>query len=122
MHSSNQFNHIEIFYFRYSSKTLYKDLRFTSFEIGTNIMKMYHILNKPIEAFSTVTEPKTTGIFKTVTCFTVLMDLLFENGMYDEVCKIFKIVQQKQINGLLFPFPCYILYQAALYKLVCVTN
>lgn len=47
------------------------------------------------------------------------MDLLFKNGLYDDVMQIMDIVKDKQITGSRFPRNVVVLAMAAAYKKVC---
>ncbi|XP_054277522.1 pentatricopeptide repeat-containing protein 2, mitochondrial-like [Macrosteles quadrilineatus] len=93
-----------------------KDLRFGSFVFGPVIMRMYHTLNKPKEALKIFKNPDVDGFFDQIASFQILMDLLYNNEMYDEVMEVMDIVKNKQLPGNRYPRNVVVLTFAAAYK------
>ena len=81
-------------------------------------MRFYHLANKPTEALALLTNPKTVGLFDQFTSYQIAMDLLLENKMYNEVIEVFKIVQQRNIQGSKYPKNPVILVMAAFFRMV----
>lgn len=46
------------------------------------------------------------------------MDLLYNNGRYEDVVKVFDVVEARQNQGTRYPRSVVMLYVAALYKMV----
>lgn len=46
------------------------------------------------------------------------MDLLFKNERYEDVVKVFDVVEARQSQGTRYPRSVVIIYMAALYKMV----
>lgn len=93
-----------------------KELRFGSFVFGPVVMRMYHFLNKPNEALEAFKDPALGEFFDQLVSIQILMDLLFENAMYDKVIEVFEIVKDKQLQGSKYPKNAVTLAFAALYK------
>ncbi|KAL1129869.1 hypothetical protein AAG570_012813 [Ranatra chinensis] len=94
-----------------------KELRFGSFVFGPVVMRMYHYLNKPIEALAAFRNSEMDNFFDQLISFQILMDLLLKNNMYDEVLEVFDIVKNKQLQGAKYPKNAVVLALAACYKL-----
>lgn len=88
------------------------------FVFGPVVMRYYYHVKKPKEAFRSIMDPKLAGIFDQHMTFQLAMDLLLKNEMYNEVIELFKLVQQRAINGDRFPKNCCILVMAALHQMV----
>ena len=50
--------------------------------------------------------------------FVILMDLLFENGRYEDVIKVMDEVKDRRVAGYKFPNDCLVLLAASCCKLV----
>lgn len=79
-------------------------------------MRLYYILNKPHEALEAMRNPETTLIFKELSSFIILCDLLYENKMYMEVLEVFDLFSNKPFHK--FPQNIIIVSFASCYKLV----
>jgi len=93
-------------------------VRFGSFAFGPVIMRFYHLANKPTEVLSLLNNPKTVGLFDQFTSYQIAMDLLIRNKMYNEVIEVFKLVQDRNIQGSRYPKNPFIIATAALYRMV----
>lgn len=63
------------------------------------------------------------GFFDQVTSYHIALDLLYKKGMYDEMLKVFDLLQDRQLYGSKYPRECVVLALAACYKLVsCLNN
>lgn len=58
------------------------------------------------------------GFFEQLSSYQVLMDLLFVNGMYNNMLDVYKSIQEKQLQIAKFPKGVMMLVFAACYKLV----
>jgi len=94
-----------------------RHLRFGNFIFGPVVMRMYHHLNQPKLALEAFTDPELDGFFEQLASYQVLCDLLYRNGNYDDIIKVFDIVKSKQVQGQRFPRNITILVFAACYKL-----
>ncbi|XP_075217006.1 pentatricopeptide repeat-containing protein 2, mitochondrial-like [Lycorma delicatula] len=93
-----------------------KDLRFGSFVFGPVVMRMYYNLNKPLEALKLIKNPELDGFFDQIMTFQVLLDLFYNNKMYDEVIEIFEILKKKQLSGTKFHRHPLVIVTAACYQ------
>lgn len=93
-----------------------KDLRFGRFVFGPVVMRMYYVLNKPLEALE-VFNAIESDFFDQLATYQILMDLLLKNNMLTEVIEVFDKLKKKQINGTTYPRNCVVLVLAACYKL-----
>lgn len=122
-------------FFRFNKQN--KQLRFGSFKFGPIVMRMFHILNQPQLAMKVMKvkiskifmiflpnfqcfqdQENFDGFFDQLITFQIYLDLLYNNEMYNEVLVAFKEIEQKQLEGALFPRNSFILALAACYKLV----
>jgi len=58
------------------------------------------------------------GFFNHLSSYQILMDLLFINGMFDEILTVYKSIQDRQLQIAKFPRGVMMLVFAACYKLV----
>ncbi|VVC32605.1 Tetratricopeptide-like helical domain [Cinara cedri] len=94
-----------------------KGLRFGNFTFGPVVMRMYYHLNKPDIALKVYNDPEMDGFFDQLSSYQVLMDLLFVNGMFDQILDVYKSIQEKQLQIAKFPKGVMMLVFAACYKL-----
>lgn len=59
-----------------------------------------------------------SGFFDQLITYQILLDLLYENQKYEEILEAFKLIQDKQIEGMKYPKNVILLVYAALYKMV----
>jgi len=96
---------------RYASQ---ESLRVGVFQFGPVIMRMLHHSKKPdlaLELFN-----NQTGFFAQMSSYLVLMDLLYEEGMYDKVLETFDKVAENMKQLDRFPRDCATLALAACYQ------
>ncbi|KAK9498123.1 hypothetical protein O3M35_004002 [Rhynocoris fuscipes] len=94
-----------------------KDLRFGSFVFGPVVMRMYHFLNRPEEAYQIFFNREMDGFFDQLKSFHIILDLLYKNKMYPEMFEIFEVIKRKQVQGTKYPKTAVILMLAACYKM-----
>lgn len=92
-------------------------LRFGNFTFGPVVMRMYYHLNKPDIALKLFNDPEMDGFFNHLSSYQILMDLLFINGMFDEILTVYKSIQDRQLQIAKFPKGVMMLVFAACYKL-----
>lgn len=63
-------------------------------------------------------DPEMDGFFNHLSSYQILMDLLFINGMFDEILTVYKSIQDRQLQIAKFPRGVMMLVFAACYKLV----
>lgn len=93
-----------------------KELRFGSFVFGPVVMRMYYSLNKPLEALKIFKNQELSGFFDQIVSYQLLMDLLYNNNLFDEVIEVFDIVKSQQLTGTRFHKHPVILALAACYR------
>ncbi|KAI5709651.1 hypothetical protein M8J76_014154 [Diaphorina citri] len=94
-----------------------KELRFGAYTFGPVIMRLYHHLNQPEDALELFLHEDFKSFFAQNNSYQVLMDLLYNNGRYEDVVKVFDIVEARQNQGTRYPRSVVMLYVAALYKM-----
>lgn len=92
-----------------------REMRFGSFIFGPVVMRMYHYLNRPIEALDAFNDPALAGFFDQLGSLQILMDLLLKNELYDDVVAVFEEVKNKQLQGAKYPKNAVVLVLAACY-------
>lgn len=93
-----------------------QELRFGSFVFGPVVMRTYYLLNKPVEALKIFKNPQLDGFFDQVMSYQILMDLLFNNDMFDEVMEVYDVIKKRQLMGTKFHRHPTVLVFAACYK------
>lgn len=68
--------------------------------------------------FQCFEDPANQGFFDQLISYQILLDLLYNNEMYNEMFSVFKTVQDRQINMSKFPKYPVVLILAACYKQV----
>uniref|UniRef100_A0A8D8ZLA4 Pentatricopeptide repeat-containing protein 2, mitochondrial n=1 Tax=Cacopsylla melanoneura TaxID=428564 RepID=A0A8D8ZLA4_9HEMI len=94
-----------------------KELRFGNYIFGPVVMRLYHHLNQPDEALELFLHEDFKFFFTQNNSYHLLLDLLFKNEKYEDVLKVFDIIETRQSQGSRYPRSAIILYLAALYKL-----
>lgn len=62
--------------------------------------------------------PELNGVFDQLSSHIVLMDLLFNSGMYEEVIEVYRILRDKQLIFGRHPRNIMVIVFAAYYKIV----
>ncbi|PNF38994.1 hypothetical protein B7P43_G05983 [Cryptotermes secundus] len=101
--------------FRFNQQN--KEVRFGSYVFGPVVMRMYYFLNKPDEALEVFKDPDLEDFFAQLGTYQILMDLLFENGKYQDILDVFEIIKQRQHQEAKYPKNVVILTFAACFKL-----
>jgi pentatricopeptide repeat domain-containing protein 2 len=94
-----------------------KHLRFGNFVFGPVVMRMYHFLNEPNQALAAFKDEELDGMFDQITTMQVLGDLLYRNGMYQEVLDVLEIAKKKQVQGFKYPRNITVLALASCWKM-----
>lgn len=81
-------------------------------------MRTYHFLNAPAEALALVRDPELDGMFDQLVTYQILMDLLYQNEMYQDVLDLLEVLQEKQVQGVKFPKNAVVLAMASCWKMV----
>ncbi|KAI5635111.1 pentatricopeptide repeat-containing protein 2, mitochondrial [Phthorimaea operculella] len=92
------------------------EYRFGSFVFGPVVMRMFHFLDAPTEALKCFNDPANDGFFDQLVSYQILLDLLYNNEMYDEMFGVFEKIKEKQINMTKYPKYPVVLILAACYK------
>lgn len=101
--------------FKFNSQN--KELRFGAYTFGPVVMRLYHHLNQPDEALELFLHEDFKTFFTQNNSYHLLMDLLFKNERYEDIIKLFDIVESRQSQGTRYPRSLVNLYLAALYKI-----
>lgn len=94
-----------------------KELRFGAYTFGPVVMRLYHHLNQPNEALELFLNEDFKTFFTQNNSYHLLVDLLFKNERYEDVVKVFDVVEARQSQGTRYPRSVVIIYLAALYKM-----
>ena len=86
-------------------------------------MRAYHFLNEPFQALAAVKDSELGGLFDYYDTYLVIMDLLYSNGLHQEVLDLYEVIREKtEINRALNPkynpTDAAILAMASCWKLV----
>jgi pentatricopeptide repeat domain-containing protein 2 len=107
---------VGLLYCRFNQQN--KHLRFGNYVFGPVVMRMYYFLNQPKAALELLKDPELEGFFDQLSSYQVLCDLLYNNGMYQEVLDVFEIVKSRQVSGTRYPRNVLMLVFASCYKMV----
>lgn len=96
-----------------------QELRFGSFVFGPVVMRMFYHLNSPDAALECFLDPSLGSFFDQVATYTLLLDLLFINGKYEELLKAYNAIRERQVGGKLGAPPrnVVVLTLAACYRM-----
>jgi len=94
-----------------------QELRFGTYIFGPVAMRMFYYLNEAQTALQCFKENSSNGFFDQWTSYQILLDLLYNNGMYQDVLDTYDIIREKQMEGSKFPKYAMIIVFGALYKL-----
>ncbi|EFA06421.2 pentatricopeptide repeat-containing protein 2, mitochondrial [Tribolium castaneum] len=94
-----------------------KELRFGNFVFGPVIMRMFYTHNKADLALECFKAPEFDGIFDQLITYQILLDLLYENGKYQEILDTFEVIKGRQLEGTKYPRNSVVLVMAACYKM-----
>jgi pentatricopeptide repeat domain-containing protein 2 len=67
-------------------------------------------------------DPELEDFFAQLGTYQILMDLLFENGRYQDILDVFEIIKQRQHQEAKYPKNVVVLTFAACYKLVSISS
>ncbi|KAL5004236.1 hypothetical protein ScPMuIL_017692 [Solemya velum] len=87
------------------------------FQFGPIIMRLLHSLGKPEVAYQMFNDEDMTGLFKQVSSYLIMMDMLYETGRYGEVLDLFDQLHERNISYLKYPPDPTTLAFAALYRM-----
>lgn len=93
-----------------------KEVRFGNFIFGPVVMRMFHHLKEEELALQCFKNPNMDGFFDQLTSYQILVDMLYENGRYQDVRDVFKIIKSRQIQGGIYPKHVLVVVFAACYK------
>lgn len=68
--------------------------------------------------FQCFTEENGNGFFDQLVSYQILLDMLYNNGKYDEVIKTFEMIKSRQVQGGKYPKHVIVLVFASCYKQV----
>lgn len=94
-----------------------KEVRFGNFIFGPPVMRYFHFIKDSNTAFELFKDEQLGGFFDQIITYQILLDLLFENGQYQQVLDAFDVIQARQLSGARNPKHVIILVFAACYKL-----
>ncbi|XP_050505782.1 pentatricopeptide repeat-containing protein 2, mitochondrial-like [Diabrotica virgifera virgifera] len=94
-----------------------KELRFGSFVFGPVVLRLFHHYNRPDLALECFKSDELSGFFDQIISYQILLDLLYENQMYQEILDCADFIKDKQMEGMKYPRNVVVLAMAACYKL-----
>lgn len=95
-----------------------KQLRFGNFVFGPVLMRMFHLHNKPDLAIECFKSPQLTGFFDQLITYQIFLDLLYENGKYEDILSMCQLIKERQLESAKYPRNVIVLTMAACYKIV----
>jgi len=90
--------------------------RFGNFIFGPPLMRVFYYLKDPDTALKLFNNSM-DGFFDQLITYQILMDLLYENGRYQDVLNTFDTIKSRQVQGGRYPKNVVVLTFAACYKL-----
>ncbi|XP_068895449.1 pentatricopeptide repeat-containing protein 2, mitochondrial-like [Tenebrio molitor] len=94
-----------------------KQLRFGNFVFGPVLMRMFHLHNKPDLAIECFKSPQLTGFFDQLITYQIFLDLLYENGKYEDILSMCQLIKKRQLESAKYPRNVIVLTMAACYKI-----
>lgn len=94
-----------------------KEVRFGNFVFGPVIMRLLHHLKESDTALKLFYDESLGGFFDQLGTYQIILDLLYEKGLYKEVLDTFDVIQSRQLQGSRYPKHGIIVVFAACYKL-----
>lgn len=94
-----------------------QELRFGSYVFGPVIMRMFHHLGEVDTAYNCFKDPALDGLFDQWATYQILLDMLYDNGRYNDVIDTFKHIYDKQSEGGRYPKYAMVVVFGACYKL-----
>nr|XP_027196918.1 pentatricopeptide repeat-containing protein 2, mitochondrial-like [Dermatophagoides pteronyssinus] len=98
-----------------------ESLRFGLFQFGPIVMRLARHLNN-VDMAMWIFNPKYKNFFTQISSVTIAMDILLENGHYQDVIKLFDYATTKFDFDVKYPIDFVVLYFAACYKLNTVES
>lgn len=92
-------------------------LRFGNYIFGPVIIRLFHFLNKPIDALNVYNDERYNLFFDNLSSHLILTDLLFNNGLYESVIKVYYSLRSKQLLFGKYPRAIMVYVFGAYYKL-----
>jgi pentatricopeptide repeat domain-containing protein 2 len=93
-----------------------KEIRFGNFIFGPVVMRLlFHIKNTDL-ALKLFKDPEMNGFFDQSSSYQILVDMLYEEGRYQDVFDVFQTIRSRQIQGEMYPRHVVLLVFAACYK------
>ncbi|KAH9493690.1 regulation of mRNA processing [Dermatophagoides farinae] len=93
-----------------------QSLRFGLFQFGPVVMRLARHLNN-VDMAMWIFKPKYKEFFTQISSVTIAMDILLENGRYQDAMKLFDYATNKFDFDVKYPVDSAVLYFAACYKL-----
>ncbi|KAK7486802.1 hypothetical protein BaRGS_00021949 [Batillaria attramentaria] len=84
---------------------------------GPLLMRLLYILGQTDTALNLWENEELEPLFQNVTCYLLLMDMLYEGKQYDRVVSTFTRLQDSNLSAIKYPPDCTTLALAALYQL-----
>ncbi|CAG7647187.1 unnamed protein product [Allacma fusca] len=91
---------------------------FSSYSFGPVVMRMYHFLNEPTQALVAFRDKELDGMFHQLSSLHIICDLLYRNGMYQDVLGVLEVAKAKQVNQSDYPRTVTVLALASCWKMV----
>lgn len=92
-------------------------LRFGMYVFGPVVMRTYHTLKQSREALEALNDPELDGFFDQLSSYQICLDLLYKEGLYEDVQRVFADLQDRRIAGHRYPKNCLNVVVAACYKM-----
>lgn len=92
------------------------NLRFGTFVFGTVVMRAFYHMNEPEWALKAFKDPELNNFFDQIMTFQLLMDMLYNNGMYKDCREIYDIIKTKNVGSVVHPKNSVIIVLGACYK------
>jgi len=93
-----------------------KETRFGNFVFGPIVMRFFHHIKDADRALKLFKDPQMDGFFDQLMTYQILTDMLYEQGRYQDVIDVYKIIKSRQVQGGMHPRHVILLVFASCYK------
>lgn len=93
------------------------ELKFGNYIFGPVVMRMFYHLEDIDTALQCFKDNKFAEFFNQMISYQLLLDLLYNNGRYQDVLDVFEIMKERRTGNNFYPKFSMVLVYAALYKI-----
>lgn len=91
--------------------------QFNQYVFGPVILRLLYTLKKTDLALELFLHESTKRIFNQMASCTILLDLLYESKRYEDVINIYKEINERKLNGYIYPGDCTTIAMASFFAM-----